>query len=54
MSEMVLLAGDRGYVWVVPIWLQDLLVVGGLGAAVGMRPPWASAICPASALLAVA
>ena len=51
---MMLLAGDRGYVWVVAIWLQDLLVVGGLWAVIEMRQPSASGICPASGRLAVA
>jgi hypothetical protein len=44
---MMLLAGDRGYVCVVSIWLQDLLVAGGPWAAIGMRGPPASVICPA-------
>jgi hypothetical protein len=44
---MMLLAGDRGYVCVVPIWLQDLLVAGGPGAAIGMRRSLASAARPA-------
>jgi hypothetical protein len=44
---MMLLAGDLGYVCVVSIWLHDLLVVGGLWAAIGMQRAPASAICPA-------
>jgi hypothetical protein len=43
---MMLLAGDRGYVCGVPIGLHDLLVVGGLWAAIGMQRPPAAAICP--------
>jgi hypothetical protein len=37
---VLLPAGDCGYVCGVPSWLQDLLVVGGLRAAI-------SAICKA-------
>jgi len=44
---MMLLAGDRGYVCVVSISLHDLLVAGGLRAAIGMQRPPVSAICPA-------
>lgn len=45
--SMMLPAGDRGYVCVVPNWLQDLLAAGDLCAVIGMRGPPASAICPA-------
>jgi hypothetical protein len=51
---MVLPAGDCGYVCVVPIWLQDLLVVGGLGAAIGTRRPSTSATCQAPGFRVVA
>jgi hypothetical protein len=44
---MVLPAGDCGYVRGMPSWLQDLLVVGGLWAAIGTRRPPTSAICKA-------
>jgi hypothetical protein len=51
---MVLPAGNCGYVCVVPIWLQDLLVVGGPWAAIGMRRPPTSAIRKAPGLRVVA
>jgi hypothetical protein len=38
----------------VSIWLHDLLVVGGLWAAIGMQRPPASVICKAPGFRGVA